>query len=241
MKITSDIVVPVLNEEESLEANILKILTFVEKNLTDQFLCRIVIADNGSTDRTPEIARKLEKEFNGKVLFHRVERKGVGLALKSAWGASDANIVGYMDLDLATDLEHLPEALDAIVNNGADIVYGSRLHKNSRVIGRTLKREITSRIFNYVIKTYLRTRFSDGMCGFKFLKKEHLAPIIENGADSDGWFFCTELLVVGEWDGLQLYELPVKWTDDANSKVSIYNLTREYIEAMRRLKSKRGN
>lgn len=238
MKNTVVIVIPVLNEETSLEANIITIVNFVEKELSDKFNCQIVIADNGSIDDTPEIAKKLEKKFKSKVLYKRVERKGVGLALKTAWVSSNAEIVGYMDLDLATDLRHLSEALDALANKEVDIVYGSRLHKNSQVIGRTIKREIISRIFNYVVKAYLRINFSDGMCGFKFLKKEHVNSIIINGADSDGWFFCTELLVVAEWMGLKLYELPVKWTDDPNSKVNVVRLAREYISAMQQLKSK---
>ncbi len=239
MKASADIVIPVLNEEETIETNIVEILSYIEKELSADYDCRLVIADNGSTDNTPVIAMKLEEQFNGKVLYQRVARRGVGLALKHTWGSSDAQFVGYMDLDMATDLRHLSEALGALANEGADIVYGSRLHKKSKVIGRTLKREITSRIFNSVVKVYLGTHFSDGMCGFKFLKQKHIATIMENGASSDGWFFCTELLVVAEWMKLEFCELPVKWTDDPNSKVSIVKLTLEYIDAMRQLKRKR--
>lgn len=239
MRTTVDIVIPVLNEETSLECNIVKILNFIEKELCSKFFCRIIIADNGSTDKTPEIAKRLEQMFNGKVFYHRVSRKGVGLALKSTWASSDAEIVGYMDLDLATDLAHLPEALDALINKDADIVYGSRLHKNSAVIGRSLKREITSRAFNLILKLYLRTHFSDAMCGFKFLKQEHVNTLIKDGADSDGWFFSTELLVVSEWKGLYIFELPVKWTDDPESKVNIKKVTLEYINAMKHLKAKK--
>jgi hypothetical protein len=60
------------------------------------------------------------------------------------------------------------------------------------------------------------------------------------GAISDGWFFCTELLVVGEWLGFNVYELPVKWTDDPDSKVNIKKLAIEYIKAMRKLKNVRA-
>jgi len=140
---------------------------------------------------------------------------------------------------MATDLCHLPEALNALANSGADVVYGSRLHKKSQVIGRTVTREIVSRSFNALVKGYLGTSFSDGMCGFKFLQRKHLGAILAQGAISDGWFFCTELLVAGQWLGLNLYELPVKWTDDPNSKVDIKKLTLEYINAMRQLKKKR--
>jgi len=236
MKITTDIIIPILNEENTLEGNVGIIIDFLKKELSDNYDCRVILADNGSDDNTPAIGKKLAEKFSGVVFYHRVGKKGVGLALKSSWLESDAQYVGYMDLDMATDLRHLTEALEALGSN--DVVYGSRLHKSSKVIGRTLKREITSRIFNLFIKTYLRTHFSDGMCGFKFLKKEHVESIIDSGADSDGWFFCTEILVVSEWLGLKLYELPVEWTDDPNSKVKIGKLALEYIGAMQRLKNR---
>ncbi|MCD1213309.1 hypothetical protein B4946_18900 [Vibrio cholerae] len=60
--------------------------------------------------------------------------------------------------------------------------------------------------------------------------------MIQNGASSDGWFFCTELLVVSEKMKKNLVELPVKWTDDEESKVKIIPLAIEYLKAMRELK-----
>ena len=49
------------------------------------------------------------------------------------------------------------------------MVYGTRLHQDANVISRSLKREITSRLFNSILKKYLGTGISDGMCGFKFI------------------------------------------------------------------------
>lgn len=53
------------------------------------------------------------------------------------------------------------------------------------------------------------------MCGFKFLKRSVYPQLHKNGAESDGWFFSTELLTIAEWFKLKIYELPVQWTDDA--------------------------
>lgn len=58
-----------------------------------------------------------------------------------------------MDLDLATDINHIRQVVEIFsTNSSVDIVYGSRLHKDSEVIGRSVKREITSRIFNWILK-----------------------------------------------------------------------------------------
>jgi len=237
---TLEITIPVLNEETTLEVQIKKIICYLNELKTDKKIS-VVISDNGSTDNTEVISTKLVDEFKGQVQYIKVGQRGVGLALKTAWSQSQADVVGYMDLDLATDIKHIQQMITAFDDTDCDLVYGSRLHKNALVEGRSLKREITSRVFNQVVKGYLGIKFSDGMCGFKFLKRENVEPLIKLGARSDGWFFCTELLTVAEWQGQLLYELPVHWTDDPNSKVNIKNLTKEYLLAMKALKNQFRN
>lgn len=235
---TFDVTIPVLNEEATLAQNVRILHVFLKKHFPKKAQWRIVIADNGSTDSTPEIAQSLLAELP-EVAFVKVPKKGVGLALKTSWGQSGADIVGYMDLDLATDLVHFLEAYEALADKNFDIVYGTRLHPRSKVIGRTLKREIASRVFNKLLKVYLGIHFSDGMCGFKFLKRDVYETLHAGGAENDGWFFSTELLTVSEWKGLKIYELPVTWTDDtSSSRVQIIPLAKKYIADMRALRKK---
>ncbi|GIV31994.1 MAG: hypothetical protein KatS3mg030_296 [Saprospiraceae bacterium] len=236
---TFDVTIPVLNEEATLEGQVGILRDFLLRHYPTPGQWRIVIADNGSTDSTWAIAERLQQKWP-EVQPLRVPRKGVGLALKTSWSQSQADIVGYMDLDLATDLRHFPEAIDALTKNGCDIVYGTRLHPQARVVGRPLKREVTSRVFNFILKAYLRVGFSDGMCGFKWLWRRHYQALHEGGAVSDGWFFSTELLTVAEWKGLKVCELPVHWTDDtSSSRVRILPLAMQYLRAMRELKKKK--
>ena len=130
---TFDITIPVLNEEATLSQNVRILHQFLVTHFPDQQQWQIVIADNGSTDRTLEIAQQLDQEIP-QVTYVKVPRRGVGLALKYSWSRSNADIVGYMDLDLATDLPHFLEVYKAIAEQDYDIVYGTRLHKNSKVI-----------------------------------------------------------------------------------------------------------
>ncbi len=235
---TFDITIPVLNEEETLDQQVRFLHQFLCSHFPNRQDWNIVIADNGSTDATPRIAEELGRELP-EVQLVRVPEKGVGLALKTSWAQSAADMVGYMDLDMATDLNHFLEAHRAIAE-GYDVVYGTRLHARSKVIGRTITREITSRVFNFIVQTYLGVRFSDGMCGFKWLQRTHVPALREGGAVSNGWFFSTELLAIAEWKGLRLYELPVVWTDDAaNSKVNIPRLAKQYLRAMAVLKQRK--
>ncbi len=233
---TFDVTIPVLNEEETLAEQVGILHSFLKEHFTTSNQWRIVIADNGSEDRTRAIAEELSQTYD-EVFWVSVSRRGVGLALKTSWGQSEADIVGYMDLDLATDLPHFLEAYRAIAEEGYDVVYGSRLHRDSQVINRPFKREVASRVFNFLLKSYLGVRFSDGMCGFKFLRREVLAELMDGGAQNDGWFFSTELLTVAEWQKRKLFELPVKWTDDiSSSKVQIIPLAKRYIRSMVELK-----
>lgn len=244
MKNSIEITIPILNEEATLSSQVRKVHSYIQESLNDIGPITIILADNGSTDSTPDIARKLSIELTG-VNYLRLEKRGVGLALKSAWGISSADIVGYMDLDLATDLSHLRPALKSLIFNEADIVTGSRLAKGAKVIGRTPLRNLTSVCFNYIVRIIFRTSFSDGMCGFKFLQRKILPHLMSCGAQSDGWFFATEILVTGEHLKYKVLDLPVTWTDDPNSKVKIIKLSLEYLKAMialrGRLSPSKGN
>ncbi len=231
MTIEIEITIPVLNEEASLDRQVRKASTYIREQFTDLGAIRLIIADNGSNDRTQTIAEKLAAEMPD-VSYLRLKERGVGRALKASWGSSSADIIGYVDLDLVTDLSHLPEALAPLVRNDADVVTGSRLAQGSRVIGRSLLRSFISRVFNLMLRLYFGVRFTDGMCGFKFLKRDKLDGLMKAGAQNDGWFFATELLICAESRGLRVKDLPVTWTDDPQSKVRIGKLALEYTRSM---------
>ena len=227
-----DITIPVLNEEQKLELGVTQTIKFLENSEIKSY--SISIADNGSTDNTAKISKNLVERFPS-VRFIKVDKKGVGLALKQAWTSSDSELIGYMDIDLATDLSHLTETYKILHQENIDIVNGSRLLSGSKVINRSLIREFTSNGFNFLLKTILDTNFTDGMCGFKFLKKTSFEKLYQIGLESNEWFFCTELLVKAEWTGMHIKEIPVHWTDDRNSRVELFKLITKYLREIRRL------
>src|SRR5262249_50232859 len=135
-----DIVIPVLNEAHVLRQSVETVLEFLSGKL--QYKAQLVIVDNGSTDGTQNVARKLAAEHTG-IKFMHLTQRGRGRALRSAWLQSNADIVCYMDVDLSTRLDHLPELLDAIAVEGYDIATGSRLMRESQTT-RSFKREFIS-------------------------------------------------------------------------------------------------
>lgn len=230
-----DIAIPVFNEEATIEIQITVLDEFLSSLESDTKQFSILIADNGSTDSTKEIAMTLASRIE-RVTLISVGKKGVGLALRKAWGKSDANVVGYMDLDLATSIVHLHEVVEYFIETDGDVVNASRLLPESVVRDRKIIRTITSRVFNTILRSTFKTSITDGMCGFKFIRREALPTVIANGASADGWFFATQLLLVSEMVGLKVKEIPVYWIDDGNSKVKIPNLTRQYISEIAKLR-----
>src|SRR5262245_51409572 len=101
---TVDIVVPTHNEAHVLDASITRLAQF----LTDRFPLpwRITIADNGSTDGTSIVARRLARTISG-VSVMVLPTAGRGGALRAAWLRSGADIVAYTDVDLSTELDAL--------------------------------------------------------------------------------------------------------------------------------------
>ncbi|RMF26394.1 MAG: glycosyltransferase family 2 protein [Chloroflexi bacterium] len=228
-----DVVVPVLNEEKELEPNITTLRAYLKEHCPYRW--RIVIADNGSTDRTPEIAKMLEARWPGEVTHFRLEERGRGRALRHAWLASDADIVSYMDVDLSTNLNAFMPLIEPLVRGEYQVAIGSRLKKGARVT-RQWKREIISRAYNLLIKLlFPRRRFSDAQCGFKALTREAVQKLVPRVRDQ-GWFFDSELLLLAEKEGYRIHEVPVEWIEDLDTRVKIIPTAWEDVKGLIRVR-----
>lgn len=231
-----EIVIPVYNEEKEIEENISKLADYCAKNLS-HYDWHITIADNASDDNTPVISATLAKK-NPRISHFRLEQKGRGRAVKQVWSQSKRDFCAYMDLDLSTDLRHLPKLLAAL-EKGYDIAIGSRLAKGAKVEGRTWIRELTSRALNFAfIQMFFHTKFTDAQCGFKAVTREVVDRLIPYIHDN-GWFFDGELLIVGEKSGYKIYEEPVHWVDNPGSTVQLISTIQGDIAVMIRLMKNR--
>src|SRR4051794_17427294 len=225
-----DIVVPVFNEQVALEQSIRRLHRF----LTDEFpfSWRIVVADNASTDDTPQIARRLSREL-ARVDHLRLQTKGRGRALRAAWSASRARVVAYMDVDLSTDLRALLPLVAPLLSGHSDVAIGTRLARGARVV-RGPKREVVSRTYNFILHAALHARFSDAQCGFKAVRADALRTLLPDVQDEE-WFFDTELLVLAQRRGLRIHEVPVDWVDDPDSRVRIARTACQDLRGVARL------
>jgi len=228
-----EIVIPVLNEEKALPVCIGKLLQFCERYMRS-YDWEITIADNGSTDDTYSVACALSKKYS-KIHVFRLTEKGRGRALKSAWMKSQADVVAYMDVDLSTDLAHLPDAVDLVTSGECSLSVGSRLCKGSHVAGRTIKREIISRCYSILFRALFFVSFRDAQCGFKVVSRQVVNNVIPLVKDT-GWFFDTELLIISEKNGYRVCEIPVNWTDDPDTRVNIFRTAWYDIKGLLRIR-----
>jgi putative flippase GtrA len=225
-----EIVVPVHDEERDLERSVRTLQAYLTEHFTVPWV--ITVADNASTDRTWAIAQQLAATLDGVRSLH-LDQKGRGRALRTAWSASVAQVVAYMDVDLSTDLDALLPLVAPLLSGHSDVAIGTRLASNARVV-RGPKRELISRGYNLLLRTTLRAGFSDAQCGFKAMRTDvarELLPLVED----QGWFFDTELLVLAEHNGLRIHEVPVDWVDDPVSRVDVVRTATDDLRGVWRM------
>jgi glycosyltransferase involved in cell wall biosynthesis len=231
-----DIVIPVYNEEAALESSVRRVCASAEEALPVGW--RVTIADNASMDSTQSIGERLAGEIEA-VRYLRLDQKGRGRALRTAWLSSESVVLVYMDVDLSTDLRALLPLVAPLLTGHSAIAIGSRLKRGARV-ARGPKREYISRIYNRLLRVSLRVGFSDAQCGFKAIRRDVACQMLPSVADQ-GWFFDTELLVLAERLGLRIYEVPVDWTDDLDSRVHVVDTAMKDLQGMWRIRSRRAH
>ncbi|HVC69551.1 MAG TPA: glycosyltransferase [Acidimicrobiales bacterium] len=231
-----EVVVPVYNEEWTLGPSVRRLRSYLDSEFP--FSSVVTVVDNGSTDATPIVAADLARELKG-VRAVRLVSKGRGRALRAVWSTSSAQVVAYTDVDLSTSLDALLPLVAPLLSGHSDVAIGTRLARGAHVV-RGPKRELISRTYNLLLKTCLRSGFSDAQCGFKAVRTDvarHLLPQIEDNE----WFFDTELLVLAERHGYRIHEVPVDWIDDPDSRVDIIRTARDDLRGLVRLCLGRGS
>ena len=243
-----NILFPVLNEHLRLERGIRRTMEYLRsgaENLQtvtgisgqpEPVSWQLSIIDNGSDDDTPQIGKRLAAEFP-EVEYVRVEQRGVGIAFRTGVERSDADIVGYMDIDLSTDISNLGRTV-GIFAGQPEIVYvnASRFSRESDTKGRKWYRKITSRGLLILLKLCFHMQSTDAICGFTFVRRDAARRLVSECSDDNGWFYMIEFLLRAERDGMRILDMPVEWTEDYDTTVHVWKTIKNYLKNIVRLK-----
>lgn len=225
---------PVLNERLRLENGIEKTMSYLRENVTIPF--KLTILDNGSEDETPEIARMLAKKYP-EVTYVRLEERGVGIAFRKGIELNESALVGYMDIDLSTDIRYLGKTIRMFEKRPElEYVNGSRFSKDSHTRGRKWYRKITSKGLVILLKLFFQMQSTDAVCGFTFLRKEAAEKLVKSCGNDNGWFYTIEFLLRAERMGMTIYDMPVEWQEDYNTTVKVWKTIKNYLVQISRLR-----
>ena len=218
---------PVLNERLRLENGIERSMEYLRKHVTIPY--QLTILDNGSDDETPEIGMALDKKYP-EVTYVRVGERGVGVAFRKGIAINTCDIVGYMDIDLSTDLKYLSKTIEMFQKDPElQYVNGSRFSKESDTKGRKWYRKITSMGLVILLKSIFHMNSTDAVCGFTWLRKETAEELVKESSNDNGWFYTIEFLLRAERKGMKIYDMPVEWQEDYNTTVKIWKTIKNYL------------
>lgn len=227
------IIFPVLNERLRLESGVVRTVEYLEgMDFTDY---EIIIVDNGSEDETLQIAAKLCGKYE-RVNYERISIRGVGAAFRRGVEISHGDVVGYMDIDLSTNIRHLGEAVH-IFRTRPEIAYlnGSRFARESDTRGRKWYRRLTSQGLLVLLKCLLGMKSTDAICGFTFVRRETALSLVEGCSQDNGWFYMIEFLLRAEKRGVEILDYPVEWQEDYNTTVKVFRTICNYLVQIARL------
>lgn len=209
------VILPMHNEEERIRKCVRRVKKACER-ITKSY--EIIIAEDGSSDRTYEIAKELSQEDGRIRVLHSKSRLGRGRALTKALGMARGKISVYIDADLSSNLRYLGKLIRS-VESGAVVATGSRLVKGAKT-KRSMKREIASRGFNFLVRMLLGSKIMDHQCGFKAFHTSEIKKLLKEVEDTH-WFWDTEVLVRAQRKGWKVVEFPIKWEEKGKSTVDM--------------------
>ncbi|MBI4281005.1 glycosyltransferase [Candidatus Uhrbacteria bacterium] len=232
------ITIPVHNEALVLAENVNKLHAWCREHLSAGNW-QIQIVENGSTDNTLTEAERCAASLPS-VTVLSLPMAGKGRAIQESWKRSLADILVFMDADLATDLAALLLLISLLSTNQADLVVGSRYLPDSRV-KRSKQRRLISRIYQRLVRLILRLPVSDASCGFKGIDREATKQLLPLTVD-DHFFWDTELLGLAHAAGFRLREIPVQWvetrTPGRKSQVSVLRTSLNYLRNLIKLRKR---
>ncbi len=213
------VVIPAYNEARRIGSSLQRVWQYLGARC-DAGDFEIIVVDDGSDDSTSAIVEEFAARAPEVTLIRLPHNRGKGAAVRAGMMAANGEAVLFSDADLSTPIEEAEKALQLLVE-GNDVVIGSRALAGSRILVRQPRlRESLGRLFNLLLRAFLRIPFRDTQCGFKLFRREAAHAIFQR-ARIDGFAFDVEAIVIAKQLGYVIKEMPVRWLNDPESKVTL--------------------
>jgi glycosyltransferase involved in cell wall biosynthesis len=209
-----EVVIPAYNEAARIPGTLRQTADFLA---TQPWSSRIVVVDNGSVDETAAVVRRISREKGGVVPISVVgcSRRGKGAAVRRGLLSGTSRFTGFFDADLATPLETLTETMSYLSNGAAAVIASRHAPGSTFVRPQHIGRRVGGTAFRVLTRSKVKG-IQDTQCGFKFFERDALTAAMVQ-CRSTGFAFDVELLLRLQDNDASIIELPVAWTDGAES------------------------
>jgi glycosyltransferase involved in cell wall biosynthesis len=209
------IIIPAYNEEHRLPRTLEQIFAFLDEQ---DYTAEVLIVENGSDDRTFEVAQELA-EGRKRVHLFREEKRGKGNAVRRGMLESKGKYRFLCDADLSMPIEEINKFLPPELED-YDVAIASREVPGAVRYNEPEYRHLTGRVFNGLIRLLVLPGLQDTQCGFKCFRAE-IAEEIFRFQTLTGWSFDVEVLYIAQRKGYRIHEIPINWYFNADSKISV--------------------
>jgi dolichyl-phosphate beta-glucosyltransferase len=210
------IVIPSFNEELRLPSSLEKIANYIREKRPNT---EILVVDDGSTDRTAEVAESWKDRLPGLRVLSNESNRGKGFSVRHGSLEAKGEILLFTDADLSAPIEEAEKLFRAL--QSYDVAIGSRAVDRSLIeVHESPFREFAGIIFNQIVRVILRLPYVDTQCGFKAFRRERCRIIFEQQT-IERFGFDPELLYLARHHGLSIKEVPVRWAHSPATKVSM--------------------
>ncbi|MFH1436253.1 MAG: dolichyl-phosphate beta-glucosyltransferase, partial [Pseudomonadota bacterium] len=175
---------------------------------------------NGSTDGTLEAAERFVDRFDNVRLLDNPGNRGKGYSIRAGVFSAGCEFVFFTDADLSTPIEDIETLFDSA--GGCQVVIGSRKAPGSRIeTYQPFHRNLMGTVYNFISQAVLMKGIRDTQCGFKLFTRKAALDIFSR-VTIDGFGFDVEALYIASRYGYRIKEVPVRWSDDPDSRVNIF-------------------
>lgn len=207
------IIIPAYNEEHRLPRSLDKIVAFIAQQPET---IEVLIVENGSRDRTTEIADAYAARYPFIRVLHSA--KGKGAAVRAGMMAGEGRYLFMCDSDLSMPIEEVRKFLPPLLDN-YDVAIASREGPGAHRYNEPQFRHLMGRVFNLIVRVIAIPGFQDTQCGFKSFRREVAREVFTDGT-MDGWAFDVEALFIALRRGYKVAAVPINWYHDPDSRVN---------------------